>query len=101
MLPYDNKSEVQIVVDMPEGTPVERTLEVLKAIANYLARERIVTDYQIYAGTSAPYNFNGLIRHYYLRQDSNLGDIQVNLVGKHYRDEQSHDFAKRIRPKVA
>jgi len=101
MLPYDNKSEVQIVVDMPEGTPVERTLEVLKAIGDYLVRERIVTDYQIYAGTSAPYNFNGLIRHYYLRQDSNLGDIQVNLVGKHYRDEQSHDFAKRIRPKVA
>lgn len=101
MLPYDNKSEVQIVVDMPEGTPVERTLEVLKAIGDYLARERIVTDYQIYAGTSAPYNFNGLIRHYYLRQDSNLGDIQVNLVGKHHRDEQSHDFAKRIRPKVA
>jgi len=101
MLPYDNKSEVQIVVDMPEGTPVERTLEVLKAIGDYLSRERIVTDYQIYAGTSAPYNFNGLIRHYYLRQDSNLGDIQVNLVGKHHRDEQSHDFAKRIRPKVA
>jgi multidrug efflux pump subunit AcrB len=101
MLPYDNKSEVQIVVDMPEGTPVERTLEVLKAIGDYLERERIVTDYQIYAGNSAPYNFNGLIRHYYLRQDSNLGDIQVNLVGKHYRDEQSHDFAKRIRPKVA
>jgi len=101
MLPYDNKSEVQIVVDMPEGTPVERTLEVLKAIADYLSRERIVTDYQIYAGTSAPYNFNGLIRHYYLRQDSHLGDIQVNLVEKHYRDEQSHDFAKRIRPKVA
>jgi multidrug efflux pump subunit AcrB len=101
MLPYDNKSEVQIVVDMPEGTPVEKTLEVLKAIADYLGRERIVTDYQIYAGTSAPYNFNGLIRHYYLRQESNLGDIQVNLVGKHYRDEQSHDFAKRIRPKVA
>jgi len=101
MLPYDNKSEVQIVVDMPEGTPVERTLEVLKAIGDYLVRERIVTDYQIYAGTSAPYNFNGLIRHYYLRQDSNLGDIQVNLVGKHNRDEQSHDFAKRIRPKVA
>jgi multidrug efflux pump subunit AcrB len=101
MLPYDNKSEVQIVVDMPEGTPVEKTLEVLKAIGDYLAREKVVTDYQIYAGTSAPYNFNGLIRHYYLRQDSNLGDIQVNLVGKHHRDEQSHDFAKRIRPKVA
>jgi len=101
MLPYDNKSEVQIVVDMPEGTPVEKTLEVLRAIGDYLAREKVVTDYQIYAGTSAPYNFNGLIRHYYLRQDSNLGDIQVNLVGKHHRDEQSHDFAKRIRPKVA
>ncbi len=100
MLPYDNKSEVQIVVDMPEGTPLEKTLEVLKKIANYVAQENIVTDLQIYAGTSAPFNFNGLVRHYYLRQDSHLGDIQVNLVGKHHRKEQSHDFAKRIRPKV-
>ncbi|MFN3921075.1 MAG: efflux RND transporter permease subunit, partial [Caldimicrobium sp.] len=100
MLPYDNKSEVQIVIDMPEGTPLERTLEVAKAISDYIKREKIVTDYQIYVGTSAPYNFNGLVRHYYLRQEPHQADIQVNLLGKHERKESSHDFAKRIRPKI-
>ncbi len=100
MLPYDNKSEVQIVLDMPEGTPLEKTLEVAKAIGRYLQREKIVTDLEIYVGTSSPFNFNGLVRHYYLRQDPNQADIQVNLIGKHYRKEASHDFAKRIRPKV-
>ncbi len=100
MLPYDNKSEIQIVIDMPEGTPLERTLETAKAIGEYLSRQSIVTDYQIYAGTSSPFNFNGLVRHYYLRQNSNLADIQVNLVGKKEREEKSHDFAKRIRPVV-
>lgn len=100
MLPYDNKSEVQIVLDMPEGTPLEKTLEVAKAIGEQIKRERIVTDYQIYVGTSAPYNFNGLVRHYYLREEPNQAMIQVNLVGKHDRKESSHDFAKRIRPKV-
>ncbi len=100
MLPYDNKSELQIVIDMPEGTPKERTLEVAKAIGDYISRQSIVTDYQIYVGTSSPFNFNGLVRHYYLRQSSNLADIQVNLIGKKKREEQSHDFAKRIRPAV-
>lgn len=100
MLPYDNKSEVQIVLDMPEGTPLERTLEVAKAIGRYLQRESIVTDIEIYAGTSSPYNFNGLVRHYYLRSEPHQADIQVNLLEKHKRKEQSHDFAKRIRPKV-
>ena len=100
MLPYDNKSELQIVIDMPEGTPAERTLEVAKAIGDYIARQSIVTDYQVYVGTSSPFNFNGLVRHYYLRQAPNLADIQVNLVGKKERKEQSHDFAKRIRPAV-
>lgn len=100
MLPYDNKSEVQIVMDMPEGTPLEKTLEVAKAISEYIKREKIVTDYQIYVGVSTPYNFNGLVRHYYLRQEPHQADIQVNLVGKHDRKESSHEFAKRIRPKI-
>ncbi|BAU22772.1 multidrug transporter AcrB [Caldimicrobium thiodismutans] len=100
MLPYDNKSEVQIVLDMPEGTPLEKTLETAKAIGRYIQRESIVTDIQIYVGTSSPYNFNGLVRHYYLRSEPHQADIQVNLIGKHHRKEQSHDFAKRIRPKV-
>ena len=100
MLPYDNKSELQVVLDMPEGTPLEKTLEVAKAIGDYISRQSIVTDYQIYAGTSSPFNFNGLVRHYYLRQGSNMADLQVNLINKHERSEQSHDFAKRIRPAV-
>ncbi|MDW8293946.1 MAG: efflux RND transporter permease subunit [Aquificaceae bacterium] len=100
MLPYDNKSELQIVIDMPEGTSLERTLETAKAIGDYLSRQSIVTDYQVYVGTSSPFNFNGLVRHYYLRQGSNLADIQINLINKDKRQEQSHDFAKRIRPAV-
>lgn len=100
MLPYDNKSELQIVLDMPEGTPLEKTLEAAKAIGDYVSRQSIVTDYQIYTGTSSPFNFNGLVRHYYLRQGSNMADLQVNLINKHERSEPSHDFAKRIRPAV-
>ncbi|MFN3263361.1 MAG: efflux RND transporter permease subunit, partial [Aquificaceae bacterium] len=100
MLPYDNKSELQVVIDMPEGTPLEKTLEATRAIGDYISRQSIVTDYQIYVGTSSPFNFNGLVRHYYLRQGSNLADIQVNLINKDKRQEQSHDFAKRIRPAV-
>ncbi len=100
MLPYDNKSELQIVIDMPEGTTLEKTLEVTKAIGDYISRQSIVTDYQVYVGTASPFNFNGLVRHYYLRQGSNLADIQVNLINKDKRQEQSHDFAKRIRPAI-
>ncbi len=100
MLPYDNKSELEIVLDMPEGTTLEETYRVAKAIADYISTYSIVTDYQIYVGTAAPFTFNGLVRHYYLRQASNLAEIQVNLVGKHDRDLQSHEFAKLIRPKV-
>ncbi len=79
MLPFDNKSEFQVVVDMPEGTPLERTLAVEQEIGDYLHTQREVLNYQIYAGTSGPYNFNGLVRHYYLRRGANQGDIQVNL----------------------
>ncbi len=100
MLPYDNKSELEIVLDMPEGTTLEETLKVAKEIGEFIARQNIVTDYQIYVGTAAPFTFNGLVRHYYLRQASNLAEIQVNLVHKHHRKEQSHEFAKMIRPKV-
>ncbi len=100
MLPYDNKSELEIVLDMPEGTTLEETLRVAREIGNYIAKQNIVTDYQIYVGTAAPFNFNGLVRHYYLRQASNLAEIQINLIGKHERKEQSHQFAKMIRPKV-
>ncbi len=100
MLPYDNKSELEIVLDMPEGTTLEETLRVAKEIADYIAKQNIVTDYQIYVGTAAPFNFNGLVRHYYLRQASHFAEIQVNLIGKHDRKEQSHEFAKMIRPKV-
>ncbi len=100
MLPYDNKSELEIVLDMPEGTPLEETLKVAKEIGEYLSRQSVVTDFQIYVGTAAPFTFNGLVRHYYLRQAPNLAEIQVNLVGKHDRDIQSHEFAKMIRPKI-
>ncbi len=100
MLPYDNKSELEIVLDMPEGATLEETLRVAKEIGDYIARQNIVTDYQIYVGTAAPFNFNGLVRHYYLRQASHLAEIQVNLINKHDRVEQSHEFAKLIRPKV-
>lgn len=100
MLPFDNKSEVQIIIDMPEGTPLEQTARVTKDIANYIKTVPEVLDYQYYVGINAPINFNGLVRHYYLRQGANVADIQVNLVDKHHRSDQSHDIAKRIRPGV-
>jgi multidrug efflux pump subunit AcrB len=97
MLPFDNKSEFQIVVDMPEGTPLEQTSRVLNDVSDYLDSISEISDYQIYAGTSAPINFNGLVRQYYLRSGSNVGDILVNLVDKHDRDRQSHEIALEVR----
>jgi multidrug efflux pump subunit AcrB len=97
MLPFDNKSEFQVIVDMPEGTPLERTLAVEEEIGSYLHTQSEVTNYQIYAGTSGPYNFNGLVRHYFLRHGSNQGDIQVNLLPIEERSIQSHDLAKQMR----
>ena len=97
MLPFDNKSEFQIIVDMPEGTSVEQTNRVLQALAQYIATVPEVTDYQVYAGTAAPINFNGLVRQYYLRSGANVGDIQVNLVDKAERDRKSHDIALSVR----
>ncbi|UCU97318.1 efflux RND transporter permease subunit [Acidovorax radicis] len=98
MLPFDNKSEFQVVVDMPAGTPVERTAAVLHELGAYLATVPEVTDYQAYAGLSGPINFNGLVRQYYLRAGGEVGDIQVNLVDKHHRKDQSHAIAMRVRP---
>ncbi|MCK5639490.1 MAG: efflux RND transporter permease subunit, partial [Gammaproteobacteria bacterium] len=97
MLPFDNKSEFQVIVDMPEGTSVEQTSRVLAELGAHLATVPEVTDYQVYAGTAAPINFNGLVRQYYLREDANVGDIQVNLVDKHLRDRQSHEIAASVR----
>jgi len=98
MLPFDNKSEFQVIVDMPAGTPVEQTAAVLHELGNYLATVPEVTDYQAYAGTAAPINFNGLVRQYYLRAGGDVGDLQVNLVDKHDRKAQSHAIATRVRP---
>ncbi|MCB6183840.1 efflux RND transporter permease subunit [Leeia sp. TBRC 13508] len=98
MLPFDNKSEFQIVVDMPVGTPVEKTAAVLERMGQYVATIPEVVNYQAYAGTSAPINFNGLVRQYDLRAAAELGDIQVNLLDKHHRDRQSHEIASSVRP---
>ena len=98
MLPFDNKSELQVLVDQDAGTPLETTLETSRRMNRYLATVPEVADVQIYAGTAAPFNFNGLVRHYFLRQSPSGADLQVNLVGKSDRAEQSHDIAKRIRP---
>ncbi|OYU26273.1 MAG: multidrug transporter AcrB [Burkholderiales bacterium PBB2] len=98
MLPFDNKSEFQVVVDMPAGTPLEQTAAVLQELGAHLATVPEVTDYQAYAGTAAPINFNGLVRQYDLRAGSEQGDIQVNLVDKHHRKAQSHAIATRERP---
>ncbi|MBD3163386.1 MAG: AcrB/AcrD/AcrF family protein [Candidatus Eisenbacteria bacterium] len=100
MLPYDNKSELQVIVDMPEGSTLEETAAAARALAAQVRSEPEVTDYQVYVGTAAPINFNGLVRHYFLRSGSNVADIQVNLAPKHHRDEQSHAIAKRIRPRL-
>ncbi len=97
MLPFDNKSEFQVVVDMPAGTPLERTAAVLHELGSHLGTLPEVTHYQAYAGTAAPINFNGLVRQYYLRSGGEVGDIQVNLVDKHHRSEQSHAIATRVR----
>ncbi len=97
MLPFDNKSEFQVVVDMPEGTSVEQTARVLAELGRYLATVPEVTDYQAYAGAASPINFNGLVRQYYLRSGPNVGDIQVNLVDKKHRDRRSHDIALSMR----
>ncbi len=100
MLPFDNKSEFQIVLDMPAGTPLEETAKVLREIGAEIATVPEVVDYQAYAGAASPINFNGLVRQYYLRASSELGDIQVNLVDKKHRSRQSHEIAVAVRDRV-
>jgi multidrug efflux pump subunit AcrB len=100
MLPFDNKSEFQVVVDMPAGTPVEATASVLHALGEHLATVPEVTDYQAYAGLASPINFNGLVRQYALRTEPHQGDLQVNLVDKASRHRKSHEIAQAVRPKL-
>ena len=100
MLPFDNKNEFQVIIDMPEGTPLDQTAKVAKEIVGYLKTVPEVSSYQYYVGSNAPINFNGLVRHYYLRQQANMADIQVNLIHKGERAAQSHDIAKRVRARV-
>jgi multidrug efflux pump subunit AcrB len=100
MLPFDNKSEFQVIIDMPEGSTLEQTAAVTREIGDHIRTVPEVTDYQMYVGAASPYNFNGLVRHYYLRRGPNIADIQVNLVSKGERDSQSHEIAKRVRPAI-
>jgi multidrug efflux pump subunit AcrB len=100
MLPFDNKSEFQVMVDMPEGTALETTARVASALATAALEDEAVTNVQQYVGTSAPYNFNGLVRHYFLRRAPHLADLQVNLVPKGERSAQSHDVARRVRDRL-
>lgn len=101
MLPVDNKSEFQVIIDMPETATLEETTKAAMEMGDYLRTVNEVTNYEIYSGTSGPINFNGLIRHYYLRRGSNVADIQVNLADKEERENQSHAIAKRVRPALA
>jgi multidrug efflux pump subunit AcrB len=98
MLPFDNKSEFQVVVDMPAGTPLEQTAGVLHELGAFLVRQPEVSHYQAYAGTASPINFNGLMRQYYLRSGGEVGDLQVTLRDKAHRSEKSHAIVKRLRP---
>jgi len=100
MLPFDNKNEFQVIVDMPTGTTLEQTAAATRALADYVATVPEVENYQTYVGTASPFNFNGLVRHYFMRSAPHNADIQVNLVEKHKRKAQSHDIVKRIRPDV-
>ncbi|MCU0305896.1 MAG: efflux RND transporter permease subunit [Thermoanaerobaculales bacterium] len=100
MLPHDNKSELQVVIDAPEGFTLERTNAAARELASVFRTMPEVTDYQVYVGTSAPFNFNGLVRHYFLRSGANVADIQVNFVHKEKRDLQSHDLARVVRDRL-
>jgi multidrug efflux pump subunit AcrB len=97
MLPFDNKSEFQVIVDMPEGTSLEETAAATRALAARLNQVPEITDYETYVGTASPYNFNGLVRHYYTRRGENVADIQINLTPKGDRSDQSHAIARRVR----
>ena len=100
MLPFDNKSEFQVIVDMPTGTTLEQTARVTEALAREARKQPEVIDLETYVGTASPYNFNGLVRHYYLRRGANMADIQVNLLPKGDRKLQSHEIAKQVRQRL-
>ncbi len=100
MLPFDNKNEFQVVLNMPDGTAVEKTREAITKIADYLVTVPEVKDIELYVGSAAPYNFNGLVRHYFLRSKPHQADLQVNLAPRDKRKRQSHDIAKAVRPKI-
>jgi multidrug efflux pump subunit AcrB len=101
MLPFDNKSEFQVVVDMREGSTVEQTARVVEEIAALLETVPEISDYQAYVGTASPINFDGLLRRYYLREATNVADVQVNLVDRHRRDRSSHEIAGAVRGELA
>ncbi len=101
MLPFDNKSEFQVILDMPEGSTLEQTSKVALEMAKVIKQDPTVVNYQVYAGVASPYNFNGLVRHYFLREGPTVADIQVNLLPKGERSLQSHDIAVRVRPAIA
>ena len=101
MLPFDNKSELQVMVRLPDDTPLETTASVASALADEALRDTAVTSVESYTGTSSPYTFNGLVRHYFLRQTRNLADLHVLLARQDARDEQSHEIAKRLRTRLA
>ncbi len=100
MLPFDDKNEIQVIVDAPEGTALETTTALATDIVRALSEVREISSVEVYAGTAAPFNFNGMIRHYYLRSGPNVADLQLNLIDKGERRDQSHDIAKRVRPIV-
>jgi len=101
MLPFDNKSEFQVILDMPEGSTLEQTSKVALEMAEVIKKDPTVVNYQVYAGVASPYNFNGLVRHYFMREGPTVADIQVNLLPKGQRSLQSHDIAVRVRPAIA
>jgi multidrug efflux pump subunit AcrB len=101
MLPFDNGRDVQVLINMPEGTPLERSTAVIRALAAAVREEPEILDYQIYAGTAAPCNFNGLVRHYFQRGGGHQADLQLNLRPRHERQADSHTIAKRLRPRLA
>ncbi len=100
LLPFDNKNELQLVIDMPRGATLEETDAVARDLEDYLATVNEVTDFETYIGHASPMDFNGLVRHYYLRHASHQGDIRINLIHKHWREHQSHEIALRIRPDI-
>ena len=101
MLPFDNKSEFQVILNMPRGSTLEQTAAVAREMAAAVRTEPEVRDYEVYAGTASPFNFNGLVRHYFLRRGADVADLQVNLLPKDERRAQSHDIARRVRPRLA